>query len=59
MDHGRFGPQGALRGHDGDVNKVVVLRDENSHPPKYLSGEQDIAPKPGDHVWVSAPSGGG
>ena len=59
MDHGRFGPQGALRGHDGDVNKVVVLRDENSHPPKYLSGKQDIAPKPVDHVWVSAPSGGG
>ena len=59
MDHGRFGPQGALRGHDGDVNKVVVLRGEDSYVPKHLSKEQDIALEPGDRVWVRTPGGGG
>ena len=59
MDHGRFGPQGALRGHDGDVNKVVVLRGKHSYVPKHLSKEQDIALEPGDRVWVRTPGGGG
>ena len=59
MDHGRFGPQGALRGHDGDVNKVVVLRGKDSYVPKHLSKEQDIALEPGDRVWVRTPGGGG
>ena len=59
MDHGRFGPQGALRGHDGDVNKVVVLRGEDSYVPRHLSKEQDIALEPGDRVWVRTPGGGG
>jgi N-methylhydantoinase B len=59
MDHGRFGPQGALRGHDGDVNKVVVLRGKDSYVPKHLSKEQDIELEPGDRVWVRTPGGGG
>ena len=59
MDHGRFGPQGALGGHDGDVNKVVVLRDGKSYVPEHLSKEQDIALAPGDRVWVRTPGGGG
>ena len=59
MDHGRFGPQGALGGNDGDVNKVIVLRDETSYVPKHLSKEQDIALAPGDRVWVRTPGGGG
>ena len=59
MDHGRFGPQGALGGSDGDVNKVVVLRDDATYVPKHLSKEQDIALSPGDRVWVRTPGGGG
>jgi N-methylhydantoinase B len=59
MDHGRFGPQGALGGGDGDVNKVVVLRDGTSYVPTHLSKEQDIALLPGDRVWVRTPGGGG
>ena len=42
MDHGRFGPQGALGGGDGAVNKVVILRGEESYVPVHLSKEQDI-----------------
>ena len=59
MDHGRFGPQGALGGNDGDVNKVVVLRDGTSYVPKHLSKEQDIELTPGDRVRVRTPGGGG
>ena len=59
MDHGRFGPQGALGGNDGDVNKVVILRNGSSYIPKHLSKEQDITLAPGDRVWVRTPGGGG
>ena len=59
MDHGRFGPQGELGGNDGDVNKVVVLRDGASYVPKHLSKEQDIELTPGDRVRVRTPGGGG
>lgn len=59
MDHGRFGPQGALGGNDGDVNKVVILRNGSSYVPKHLSKEQDIKLAPGDRVWVRTPGGGG
>ena len=59
MDHGRFGPQGVLGGSDGDVNKVVVLRDGESYVPPHLSKEQDIPLQPGDRVWVRTPGGGG
>jgi len=59
MDHGRYGPQGALGGGDGGVNKVVVLRNGTSYVPEHLSKEQDIALEPGDRVWVRTPGGGG
>ncbi len=59
MDHGRFGPQGALGGGDGAVNKVVILRGEERYIPKHLSKEQDISMAPGDMVWVRTPGGGG
>ena len=59
MDHGRFGPQGALGGDDGEVNKVVVIRNGESYVPLHLSKEQDIALAPGDRVWVRTPGGGG
>ena len=59
MDHGRFGPQGALGGGDGAVNKVVILRGEERYVPQHLSKEKDISMAPGDMVWVRTPGGGG
>ncbi len=59
MDHGRFGPQGALGGSDGQVNQVEVLRGGNVHVPEHLSKEQDIALSAGDRVSVKTPGGGG
>ena len=59
MDHDRFGPQGVLGGCNGDVNKVVVLRDGEKYVPLHLSKEQDIALSPGDRVRVRTPGGGG
>ncbi len=59
MDHGRFGPQGALGGEDGAVNEVTVWRDGEAYVPEHLSKEQDIPLKPGDRVRVKTPGGGG
>ena len=59
MDHGRFGPQGALGGKDGEVNTVVVHRNGEAHVPRHLSKEQDIPLKAGDRVQVGTPGGGG
>jgi N-methylhydantoinase B len=59
MDHGRFGPQGALGGRDGMVNSVTVWRDGQPHVPPHLSKEQDIPLKAGDRVSVGTPGGGG
>lgn len=59
MDHGRFGPQGALGGEDGAPNEVEVWRSGICHIPEHLSKEQDIAMSPGDRVRVKTPGGGG
>ncbi|PJE30888.1 N-methylhydantoinase B [Pseudooceanicola antarcticus] len=59
MDHGRTGPQGALGGADGTVNKVRVIRGGEVHVPPHLSKEQDIPLSPGDIVHVRTPGGGG
>jgi N-methylhydantoinase B len=59
MDHGRFGPQGALGGADGAPNIVEVWRDGVRHVPEHLSKEQDIPLKAGDRVRVRTPGGGG
>jgi N-methylhydantoinase B len=59
MDHGRFGPQGALGGEDGAVNTVTVYRGGSPHVPKHLSKEQDIPLQAGDRVCVGTPGGGG
>jgi N-methylhydantoinase B len=59
MDHGRFGPQGALGGQDGAPNRVEVIRDGVTMVPEHLSKAQDIALKPGDRVRVRTPGGGG
>jgi len=59
MDHGRFGPQGALGGSDGAVNEVEVWRDGVKYIPEHLSKEQDIPLRAGDRVRVRTPGGGG
>jgi N-methylhydantoinase B len=59
MDHGRVGPQGAVGGQDGAVNRVEVIRDGVTLIPEHLSKAQDIALKPGDRVRVRTPGGGG
>ena len=59
MDHGRTGPLGALGGHDGGVNKVVVMRNGETYHPLHLSKDQGIAIGPGDTITVSTPGGGG
>lgn len=59
MDHGRFGPQGALGGEDGAVNKVEVWQGGTAHVPEHLSKAQDIPLRAGDRVRVQTPGGGG
>jgi N-methylhydantoinase B len=59
MDHGRFGPQGALGGGDGGVNRVEVIRRGATLIPEHLSKAQDIPLGPGDRVRVRTPGGGG
>jgi N-methylhydantoinase B len=59
MDHGRTGPQGALGGADGGVNRVRVVRGGTVHTPPHLSKEQDIRIAAGDRIRVSTPGGGG
>jgi N-methylhydantoinase B len=59
MDHGRTGPQGALGGADGGVNRVLVERGGESYIPPHLSKDQDIMIGPGDTIRVSTPGGGG
>ena len=59
MDHGRFGPQGALGGADGAVNEVEVWRGGERHVPEHLSKAQDIPLSAGDRVRVKTPGGGG
>jgi len=59
MDHGRFGPPGALGGGDGRPNSVVVTQSGKSMVPEHLSKAQDIPLKPGDRVRVGTPGGGG
>ena len=59
MDHGRYGPPGALSGADGAVNTVTVFRGGEAHVPKHLSKEQDIPMQVGDRVRVGTPGGGG
>ncbi|WP_417604991.1 hydantoinase B/oxoprolinase family protein [Primorskyibacter flagellatus] len=59
MDHGRTGPQGALGGEDGGVNRVEVTQGGKSFVPEHLSKAQDIALSAGDRVRVRTPGGGG
>ncbi len=59
MDHGRFGPQGALSGTDGGVNRVRILHGGTAYVPLHLSKDQDIRIAAGDAIEVSTPGGGG
>lgn len=59
MDHGRTGPQGALGGQDGAVNRVEIHKGGAVIVPEHLSKAQDIALSPGDRVRVRTPGGGG
>jgi N-methylhydantoinase B len=59
MDHGRTGPQGALGGGDGGVNRVEITRGGVVMVPEHLSKAQDIVLGPGDRVRVRTPGGGG
>ena len=60
MDHGRYGPQGALGGRDGGPNKVRIERaGQPDYIPPHLSKDQDIRIAEGDRVHVSTPGGGG
>ena len=59
MDHGRTGPQGAIGGSDGGVNRVRILRDGQAYVPPHLSKDQGIALGVGDVIEVSTPGGGG
>ncbi len=59
MDHGRFGPPGALGGGDGAPNKVELTRGGATMVPEHLSKAQDIPLKPCDRVRVQTPGGGG
>jgi N-methylhydantoinase B len=59
MDHGRYGPQGALGGRDGGTNRVRVVHDSTAYQPPHLSKDQDIHLDAGDVIEVSTPGGGG
>lgn len=59
MDHGRTGPQGALGGQDGAVNRVEIHKGDQVIIPEHLSKAQDIPLAPGDRVRVRTPGGGG
>jgi N-methylhydantoinase B len=59
MDHGRTGPQGALGGGDGGLNRVRIVRDGKAYVPEHLSKDQSIAMHAGDVIEVSTPGGGG
>jgi N-methylhydantoinase B len=59
MDHGRFGPQGALGGRAGGVNRVRIFRDGMAYVPPHLSKDQGILIGAGDAIEVFTPGGGG
>lgn len=60
MDHGRYGPQGALGGQDGGPNKVLIQREgQPDYTPPHLSKDQGIIVAEGDRIHVSTPGGGG
>jgi len=59
MDHGRFGPPGALGGADAHLNEVEITCSGEVYVPPHTSKDQDIALEEGDVIKVRTPGGGG
>jgi N-methylhydantoinase B len=59
MDHGRVGPQGALGGEAGGVNRVRIFQQGVAYVPPHLSKDQGIRIDAGDVIEVFTPGGGG
>jgi N-methylhydantoinase B len=59
MDHGRFGPPGALGGTCAGLNQAEIIRSGKIYRPPHLSKDQGIALAPGDLITVTTPGGGG
>jgi N-methylhydantoinase B len=59
MDHGRYGPPGALGGHDARFNEVEITRSGALYVPPHTSKDQDIVLEAGDVIKVRTPGGGG
>ena len=59
MDHGRFGPPGALGGRDARLNEVEIIAVGRALPAAALSKDQDIVLEAGDVITVRTPGGGG
>jgi N-methylhydantoinase B len=59
MDHGRYGPPGALGGRDARFNEVEITRSGELYRPPHTSKDQDIVLEAGDVIKVRTPGGGG
>jgi N-methylhydantoinase B len=59
MDHGKFGPPGAIGGSDGEPGSIVINRNGVDYRPPHVTKEQDVALAAGDRVRVETPGGGG
>ncbi|SDV49487.1 hydantoinase B/oxoprolinase family protein [Chitinasiproducens palmae] len=59
MDHGKFGPPGALGGSDGGKTRIVIHRDGQAYEPPHVSKDQGVVMQAGDVIEVFTPGGGG
>lgn len=59
MDHGKFGPPGALGGSDGGKTRIVIYRDGKPYEPPHVSKDQGVIMQAGDVIEVFTPGGGG
>lgn len=59
MDHGKFGPPGAVGGEAGGRTLVKVYRQGEVYMPPHVSKDQGIVMRAGDVIEVFTPGGGG
>jgi N-methylhydantoinase B len=59
MDHGRYGPQGALGGEDGAPNTITLHHADGDYTPPHLSKDQGLPISTGESIAVQTPGGGG
>lgn len=59
MDHGKFGPPGALGGVDGGKTRIVIYRNGVPYEPPHISKDQGVIMQAGDVIEVFTPGGGG